>query len=116
MTNLVVSTALAITRFITVAVFALVTATRVDTTPFPEKSVCLDAAYSSFLSLTALNQQRCNPVRKAFLSTMNPLCHRTFGRPSHKKPSEQSRHTLVRNRFFLALTLHNNPELRELRS
>eukprot|EP00746_Dinoflagellata_sp_MGD_P009519 gnl/MRDRNA2_/MRDRNA2_119382_c0_seq1.p1 gnl/MRDRNA2_/MRDRNA2_119382_c0~~gnl/MRDRNA2_/MRDRNA2_119382_c0_seq1.p1 ORF type:complete len:1470 (-),score=288.70 gnl/MRDRNA2_/MRDRNA2_119382_c0_seq1:35-4162(-) len=114
--NLIVSTALAIGRFVSCAVFALVSASRVDMTPFPEAFVPLDAAYSSFLSLTSLNQERCNPVRKAFISILNPQCHRTFGPPPLKQSKKQCRKTLVRNRFFLALTLRNNPELRELRS
>lgn len=80
-----------------------------------EEFVGFDIGYTSFLTLTRVDYRLNNPVHRSFIQSLMPEAHRRFG----PKPTEESRYTpeeakrrTIRNKFWLALTLNANPDLK----
>lgn len=111
----------------------------INDTMVRDQLIPLDSGYFSLLTLTYTSYQQMNPIRKSFISAINPTAHRLHG-PQYKTASEVCnwedgfqeedqtrmatpdevhrafRRKVVRNRLWLSRTLHNNPGLQAFRS
>lgn len=110
-----------------------------DQTMAPERFAFVDPGYFSLLTLTYTSYQNLNPLRHSFISFINKTAHRLYG-PSYKTSAEicnwdpgpesasslqreateqeiqrARRRKVIRNRLWLAYTLHHNPGLSEER-
>eukprot|EP00747_Dinoflagellata_sp_TGD_P089954 gnl/TRDRNA2_/TRDRNA2_164512_c2_seq1.p1 gnl/TRDRNA2_/TRDRNA2_164512_c2~~gnl/TRDRNA2_/TRDRNA2_164512_c2_seq1.p1 ORF type:complete len:769 (-),score=114.81 gnl/TRDRNA2_/TRDRNA2_164512_c2_seq1:235-2271(-) len=86
-----------------------------DTCLLEESMVQFDIGHCSFLVATRINYEDTSPLRQAFISAISPDGHLLRGDAHRKMPVREQRKKLVRNRWHLALWLHQHESLRPLR-
>eukprot|EP00747_Dinoflagellata_sp_TGD_P035075 gnl/TRDRNA2_/TRDRNA2_137635_c1_seq1.p1 gnl/TRDRNA2_/TRDRNA2_137635_c1~~gnl/TRDRNA2_/TRDRNA2_137635_c1_seq1.p1 ORF type:complete len:820 (-),score=119.40 gnl/TRDRNA2_/TRDRNA2_137635_c1_seq1:58-2466(-) len=75
----------------------------------------LDIGFASFFVVTRLNYELNNPIREACISSLMPNVHMMRGIQYKATPPSEARRKIVRNRWRLAVWLHNYKSLRQLR-
>ncbi|CEM11549.1 unnamed protein product [Vitrella brassicaformis CCMP3155] len=110
--NLPLGIVLGVTRVVTVAVSGMLFCFSFDKTPII--AAALDSAHQAFLAACTLCYEEFNPTYRCALTCINDTVHdATMTVPS--TDASRSRHVRVRNRLWLAVTLHNNPCLISMR-
>merc|ERR1740117_554184 len=74
-----------------------------------------DIGHASFLVATRINYEDTSPLRNAFLSAVAPKAHLLKGEVHRKLSLREQKSKLSRNRWHLAVWLHNHESLRPLR-
>mmetsp|Transcript_87437 Transcript_87437/g.252457 ORF Transcript_87437/g.252457 Transcript_87437/m.252457 type:complete len:239 (-) Transcript_87437:49-765(-) len=116
--NYVIGLSLAVARCAVVVLTSAVSCCLIDFSVVPECMIAFDTGYYSFLASVYTHHQNSNPVKSAFLTVVNGgRAHRVYGPASAAEPQtkQSSAAQRVRARMWLALTLHNNPELQQYR-
>jgi len=105
-------------RFVFSVFGALYTSTLMHHTVLPEKAVkALDPCYAAFLAMAFTQSNRRNLVRRCFLTLLIPYLHVAFppAPPTRGEVEQSARRKRIRNKFWVLVTLFNNPELKQYR-
>ncbi|CEM05660.1 unnamed protein product [Vitrella brassicaformis CCMP3155] len=108
--NLPYGLVLGVTRVLIVAASGVIHCFTIDRTPIT--IAALDAAHGAFLSACWLCHHEFNTLYRAALTCINKTVHNVTMTVPPPSPSTLRR---VRNRLWLAVTLHNNPSLIDMR-
>jgi hypothetical protein len=105
-------------RFFGSVIQALYMSSLMDCTVFPEWAIAyFDPGYAAFLALAFTQSNRRNLVRRCFLTLLVPYLHVASppAPPTWEEVHQRRTRLKVRNKFWVAVTLWNNPELRQYR-
>jgi len=132
--NFILGVSFSVFRSGLVLVWAVVSCCFLDFTLLPEALCSWDSAYYSLLTMAYTHHVRRNPIKKAMVTAVFRHVESLQSRAANQELSRQRTVTesesgngrpdaagittglrRARARFYLALTLHHNPELRHLR-
>lgn len=93
---------------------------RLDVTLVEEKRKNLDPGFKAFLTTVALTYEKLNPIRRTFIGELMTTASHLYGpKPEcERNPDTHSAHCrrlLVRNRWWLAAIMSQNPGLKKYR-
>jgi hypothetical protein len=101
--------AFAVTRAVTLMCLSGFNVFRLDSTTFPAALASLDSGFSAFMGLQMLRHRHHSPILHAFVESASGAINP--GEREDKANPVQSTSKRIRNKWQLALTLHNNPGL-----
>eukprot|EP00928_Gymnodinium_smaydae_P025888 TRINITY_DN20496_c0_g2_i1.p1 TRINITY_DN20496_c0_g2~~TRINITY_DN20496_c0_g2_i1.p1 ORF type:complete len:1585 (-),score=219.77 TRINITY_DN20496_c0_g2_i1:50-4405(-) len=125
--NFPLSALYAITRFFTILPYAFLKFHQLDRSLLQHSVWSMDFGLVSFLTTVGLGYEALNPVRRAFVSELNPGVHRLYGKLNPDGPAETRAYPeprsynakgylkSARNKWWLLKTLSENPSLSKLR-
>lgn len=121
--NFVQAPFFAVFRWGALVVNATLQSTYMHTCAVSEALMSMDPGYFAFIALTFTQSARRNLVRTCFISALMPQTTRARGEKpkvdqnvdTPEKREERRRRLRIRNKLWVAVTLWNNPELRQSR-
>lgn len=120
--NFVQAPFLAGSRWALLVIRGTISSTFIHVCAFSESCMFFDPGYQAFISMTFTQSTRRNLVRTCFISAIMPQAQRVRSQCPPQGPDmetreakERKRRLRVRNKLWVAVTLRNNPSLRQER-